>query len=247
MTCRFLCILLLCAAPLGAAADDRLVRLAAPEALVDTGVFRNILPRFTLKTRVRVELVGLDEGADAALGRAGRPMFDALGKTWRMEVLSPDHPGTERFRDWLASDVGQRTLAAYSAPSGATFGPPTVAEAEVEEGEMTGDAVLGHAVSRAKCTRCHAVDEATAGAAFGSTPSFGVLRALGDWEYRFSAFYALNPHPSFTIITDLTEPFPEDRPPPIVPIELTLEEVEAVTAYVAAMPAADLGAPIQSK
>ena len=230
---------------MGAVADDRLVRLSAPDALVDTGLFRNILPRFTLKTQVRVQLVALDDAADAALGPAGDPVFDGLGKTWHLEVLSEGHPGTQRFADWLASDVGQRTLAAYNAPSGATFGPPSVVEEVVEVVEMTGDALLGHEVSLAKCTRCHAVDEATRGKGLASTPSFGVLRALSDWEYRFGAFYVLNPHPSFTIITDLTEPFPEDRPPPIVPIELTIEEVEAVMAYVAAMPATDLGAPIQ--
>lgn len=247
MTYRFLCILLICLTPLGAAAEDRLVRLSAPDMLVDTGLFRNILPRFTLKTQVRVQLVALDDAADAALGPAGRPVFDGLGKTWHLEVLSTEHPGTKRFADWLASEVGQRTLAAYNAPSGATFGPPTVKKVEVAKVEMTGDALLGHEVSLAKCTRCHAVDEATRGKGIASSPSFGALRALGDWEQRFAAFYALNPHPSFTIITDLTEPFPEDRPPPIVPIELSLEEVEAVLAYVAAMPATDLGAPIQSK
>lgn len=71
-----------------------------------------------------------------------------------------------------------------------------------------------------------------------------MLRSLPDWEERFAAFYALNPHPSFTIIEDVTPPFPADRPPPLVPIRLTLDEVEAVLAYVTAMDAAELGAPL---
>jgi hypothetical protein len=110
---------------------------------------------------------------------------------------------------------------------------------------MEGDAELGHAVSRAKCTRCHAVDEATRGWGIGSTPSFGILRALPDWEERFTAFYALKPHAAFTQITDLTEPFPVSRPSPIAPIALTLDEFDALIAYVAAMQAADLGAPLK--
>ena len=114
----------------------------------------------------------------------------------------------------------------------------------VVEVALDGDAELGHKVSREKCTRCHAVDSATKGWGIGSTPSFGVLRSLDDWEGRFAAFYALNPHPAFTQIEDITEPFPMDRPSPIAPIELTFDELQAMLAYVAAMPAADLGKPL---
>ena len=72
-----------------------------------------------------------------------------------------------------------------------------------------------------------------------------MLRSLPDWADRFDAFYALNPHPAFTQVEGVSEPFPENRPSPIVPIEMTLDEVEAVRAYVATMKAADLGAPLQ--
>jgi len=245
MASRFLCILLLCAAPLAALADDRLVRLAAPQALVDTGLFDYALPRFSLKTRVKVDLVAPGAPAEMALGDTGRPVFDGLGRTWRMQVSAADHPGAAKLADWLRSDVGLRTVTAFAPDGTAPFAPPTVQKAAVAEVEMTGDAQLGHEVSLRACTRCHAVDEDTRGAGIGSTPSFGILRALDDWEERFAAWYALNPHPAFTIITDLTPPFPADRPSPIVPIELSLEEVEAVLAYVAAMPAADLGQPIR--
>ena len=43
----------------------------------------------------------------------------------------------------------------------------------------------------------------------------------------------------------MTAPFPINRPSPIVPVEVTLDEVEAILAYVAEMAPADLGAPIQ--
>ena len=45
--------------PISVLADERLVRLYAPEALIDTGMMRHILPRFTLKTQVRVETGGV--------------------------------------------------------------------------------------------------------------------------------------------------------------------------------------------
>ncbi|MEX0287266.1 MAG: hypothetical protein AB3N23_21885 [Paracoccaceae bacterium] len=225
-------------------AEDRLVRLYAPAALVDTGLMKHMLPRFSLKTQVRVEV--LDDPADAnlTLGDAGRALFEGAGQVWKMDVSTPDHPGTAKLAAWLTSEVGQRTITGFAPDGEALFGPPGEEQQEVVEVALDGDAVLGHEVSRAKCTRCHAVDDATRGWGIGSTPSFGILRALPDWEARFAAFYVLNPHPAFTQITDLTEPFPENRPSPIAPVVMDLEELEALMAYVATMPAADLGKPL---
>jgi hypothetical protein len=122
-----------------------------------------------------------------------------------------------------------------------------VQEAAAPVVEVAGDAVLGRDVAKLKCARCHAVDDATRMTAIGSTPSFFVLRSFGDWETRFTLFYRLAPHGAFTQVAEVTAPFPEDRPSPIVPIEMTLEEVEAVTAYVAGLPVADLGKPLEQK
>ena len=226
-------------------ADDRLVRLHAAEALAESGLLEFILPRFSLKTQIRVEQVSDPGVADLALGEEGRAVFAGLGETWAIEILSPDHVGTLKLADWLLSDVGQNTVASYAPDGAAPFGPPAEAEPQRVVIAFDGDAEEGHRISRAKCVRCHAVDAATKGWGIGSTPSFAVLRALPDWEERFSAFYVLNPHPAFTQIADLTAPFPIERPSPIVPIEMTLDEIEALMAYVAAMAAADLGAPIQ--
>ena len=79
----------------------------------------------------------------------------------------------------------------------------------------------------------------------GSTPSFAVLRALGDWDARFQSFYTLRPHPAFTQVEDVTEPFDPQRPPPIAPLEMTLDDLNEILAYVEAIEAADLGAPLQ--
>ena len=226
-------------------ADDKLVRLYAPEPLIDSGLFKHILPRFSLKTQVKVQQVAVSDEADVAFGDMGRPVFTGLGQTWSMELNSPQHLATKRFADWLLSDIGQRTVVSFAPNGDAPFSPPGPVIRETVEVTIDGDAVAGHRVSREKCTRCHAVDDATKGWGIGSTPSFAVLRALPDWEARFEAFYVLNPHPAFTQITNLTPPFPVNRPSPISPIELDLDELSALMAYVAGMDAADLGNPLE--
>lgn len=237
-------ILVLALMPTFGAANDRQVRLAVPQELVETGLLKFALPRFSLKTQVRVEIVPDGAEAEMALGDKGRAIFEGPNQVWKLDVQAGDHPGAKRLAEWLRSEVGQRTIASFAPEGEALFGPPGLVEEETQEVVFGEEAELGHKVSRAKCTRCHGVDAETAGWGIGSTPSFGVLRALPDWEARFAAFYALNPHPAFTQIEDLTEPFPVDRPSPIAPITLTLDEVDAMLAYIAAMPAADLGQPL---
>lgn len=244
MMWRVLMIVLL-SLPVSVRAEDKLVRLHAPDALIESGLLKHILPRFSLKTQVRIEQVATPDSADLALGSDGRAIFAGLGQTWHMEIRSGDHPGTERLADWLLSDIGQRTITSFAPRGEAPFGPSGAVQQETVEISIDGDAEAGHRVSVEKCTRCHAVDAATTGWGIGSTPSFSVLRALPDWEARFAAFYVLNPHPAFTQITDLTPPFPINRPSPISPIELDLDELEALMAYVAAMTAADLGKPLE--
>ncbi|TNF19653.1 MAG: hypothetical protein EP318_14100 [Rhodobacteraceae bacterium] len=236
--------LVLALLPLGAGAEDRLLRLNAPAALRDTGLLDYILPRFTLKTRVKVEQVPEPGAADLVLGDEGRALFEGAGQVWHM-ALATDDVDAARFADWLAGEVGRRTVLAYAPEGTPLFAPPReVAKAPVEV-RFDGDAERGHEVSRAKCRRCHAVDDASHMSSIGSTPSFGVLRSLTDWSTRFAGFYLLNPHPSFMIIDGVTDPFSDQSPPPIVPIELTLDELEAMLAYVSRIPAADLGAPIE--
>ncbi len=237
---RIFMVVLICL-PGAVWADDRLVRLHADPALSESGLLKHILPRFSLKTQVRVEKVDDTDLADLILGQTGRALFSGLGQTWKMDVPGAGHPGTDKLATWLKSDIGQRTIASFAPDGEALFGAPEEEEAVAVVLEFDGDPEAGHKVSREKCTRCHAVDDATRGWGIGSTPSFSVLRALPDWEGRFAAFYALNPHPAFTQITEVTDPFPVDRPSPISPIELSLDELEALLAYVGAMRAADLG------
>jgi len=228
-----------------ARADDKRFRLSAPAALVESGLLDYLLPRFSLKTGVRIEVVGSGDPAEVTFGNeAGRPVFKGDGTLWRM-ARDGDHPGAARFADWLTSEIGQRTVTSYEVAGRAPFTLPEVAE-EVEAAPIfDGDAAAGKRVSLVQCGRCHVVAPENRMNAMGSTPSFAVLRTLPDWAARFQSFYVLNPHPAFTQVEDVTAPFPIDRPSPIVPIEVTLDEVEAILAYVAEMAPADLGAPLQ--
>jgi len=244
MLIRVLTSVLICL-PLGALADEKLVRLHAPEALAETGVLSYILPRFSLKTQVRVEKVSDPAVADVLLGNTGSALFEGAGQVWKLEVISPDHPGTEKLAKWLQSEIGQRAVAGYAPEGQALFTPAEPGEVEVVEVSISGDAELGHELAYAKCVRCHAVDEATRGSGIGSTPSFGVLRTMSDWEVRFTTFYTLKPHAAFTQITGVTDPFPPELPSPIVPIEMSPNELQAMLAYIAVMQPADLGKPLE--
>jgi hypothetical protein len=106
------------------------------------------------------------------------------------------------------------------------------------------DIELGEAQSLLHCGRCHVVNEKNRMGGIGSTPSFGALRAMPAWEDRFAVFWTLNPHPSFTQVEGMTEPFDPQHPPAIAPVWPTLEEVEAINAFAASIPPKDLGAEV---
>lgn len=228
-----------------ARADDRLVRMMAPQALLDSGLLKHLLPRFSLKTQVRVQIVALGEAHEVAFGSEGTPVFVGPAAVWSLRVLEPEHKAVRRFTDWLSSEVGQRTITSF-APGGIQMF--TLAEEQESEElalKFDGNAVLGRELSRQLCGRCHVVRSEERMNSIGSTPSFFVLRTLDNWADRFQAFYTLNPHPSFTQVEGVTLPFAENLPPPIVPVEITLGQLDAILTYVAKLTPADLGAPLQ--
>lgn len=222
-------------------------RLSAPDGLIETGLLKYVLPRFSLKTGVRIELVSPGQAAEVALSADGDGprVFTGPQATWRLQVNATTHEGAVRFADWLRSEVGQRTVTSYEVDGVALFSLPSREETEIVTLTFDGDPVKGKDLSVLHCARCHAVSEETRMNTIGSTPSFFVLRAMGDWDVRFQAFYALNPHPAFTQVAEVTPPFPIDRPSPIAPVEITLDDLEAILSYVANVPPADLGAPIR--
>ena len=228
-----------------AVAQDRRVTLAAPAELAADGFLKYVLPRFSLKTGIRVAPVGFDEGGDVLLGPAvadGRPAFERAGVLYR--VAAPNGEFARRFADWLVSDVGRRTVEAFAAEGAPRYRAATAEDAARGETGIAGNVAAGMRLSYARCGRCHVVGPKNRMKGLGSTPSFAVLRTLDDWEDRFHAFYALNPHPSFTQVENVTEPFDEARPPPIVPLRITLADLEAIVAYVATVRPAELAAPL---
>ncbi|MCB1340830.1 MAG: c-type cytochrome [Pseudooceanicola sp.] len=236
-------MLLLCLSLLASAsplAAQEALGLAAPPALADTGLLQYLLPRFSLKTGVRVvpDPGGTMELADAA---PGTPVFAGAGVTWHLRP--GDDPRAVRFLEWLTSDIGRRTIDSFPGP--ATFTTDLTPPEEDTAPEITGDAALGADLSRTHCARCHVIGEADRNKGIGSTPSFAVLRALNDWDERFMTFYVRAPHPAFTQIQGITAPFDITRPSPIAPLLMQPEDIDAILAFVAAMNAANLGAPLQ--
>ncbi len=242
--CGALALVMAVVLPLAAQADDKRFSLAAPASLVESGLLDYLLPRFSLKTGVRIEVVPGKAAAEVALGtQEGRAVFTGSGETWRLR-LRGNHPGAVRFVDWLTSEIGRRTVTSYEVAGTAPFAPPEADAMEEEAPSFDGDAALGRRVAQAKCGRCHVV-ASDRGGGIGSTPSFQALRTLSDWDARFQTFYALNPHPAFTQVTGVTGGFAKHLPPAIVPVEVSPDEIEAILAYVAGIAPADLGAPLQ--
>lgn len=226
-----------------ASAQDKAFSLQIPDELNETGFIKHLLPRFSLKTSIRITPTA--EAGDAAFGTEGVAVFRNGETVWRLS--KNDGPFTDRFQEWLLSDIGKRTIMAFAPGGEPLFSADVSVQADVQTVAISGDAVLGEKISLKKCGRCHVINDTNRMNAIGSTPSFGLLRSFPDWQERFETFFLLRPHPAFTQVADVTEPFANHLPSPIVPIEVTLEEIEAITAYVVSIPPADLGAPLQSQ
>ncbi|UXX84963.1 hypothetical protein [Roseovarius pelagicus] len=239
---RLACIAAIVASP--AVAQDKSFSLQVPKTLVETGLMNYLLPRFSLKTGVRITLT--TEQADATFGPQGVPVFRREDVLWYL--AKTDDPDTNAFHDWLLSDIGKRTIEAFAPDGVELFSADVSAQAGDQPiAALSGDAILGEVTSLEKCGRCHVVNDANRMKAIGSTPSFALMRTFPDWQQRFETFFILKPHAAFTQVAEVTAPFPENLPSPIAPIEVTLEQIDAITAYVGSIPPADLGAPIQSQ
>jgi len=238
-------------------AQEKSLTLSAPPVLSETGFLRYVLPRFSLKTSIRILITEDPAEADIVLAAAsdlaqGRALITDTrdGTTYSIAATGAETPGAEhsaRFMEWLASETGQRTLSSHRLNDTQIFALAERVEETVAEPVITGDLALGEEVSLVRCGRCHVINARNRANGIGSAPSFAALKAMSDWDYRFQVFYTLNPHPSFTQIDGITEPFDPARPSPIVPITLDQTELEAVLAYVASITPLDLGAQIELK
>lgn len=240
---KFGALLLCLILPEVATAQDRDFTLSAPAEIVQSGVLQHLLPRFSLKHGVRITQV--PENGDVVIGREGVPVFAGLGTVWHLMQTDAEGPGL--FTAWLLSDIGKRTIAAFQPDGVPLFTSPIIAEVRTPDMTFGGDPVKGHALSLEHCGRCHVIDETNRMNGMDQAPSFGAMRTIADWQIRFATFYALNPHPSFTQVADITPPFPVNLPPAIVPVTVTEQELDAILAYVATLVPADLGAPLQNQ
>ena len=105
----------------------------------------------------------------------------------------------------------------------------------------------GEKLALFNCGRCHVIGPRNKMGGIGSTPSFPVLRTIEDWEDRMKAFWTLRPHPSFTQIEGVTEPFPADQPAHVHPVTLTLDDVDKIVDYARTVPPADLGSDLNMR
>lgn len=239
----FAALLIFLSPALPATAQTKSFSLSADAELIENGAIKHLLPRFSLKTGVKVAVI--ESEADARLGKDadGQAMFQSSdGAVFRLAIAEGEAKEfAERFRDWLSSDIGQRAVQKIKVDGANPYGPPdAVAVVEVEI-EIEGDVKLGEEIAHRRCGRCHVVSKKNRFGGIGSTPSFGAMKRLTEWEARFQTFWTLNPHPAFTQIEDVTEPFDPQRPSPIAPLELTQDELEALLAYVMTIKPKDLG------
>lgn len=227
-------------------AEDGILRFSAPASLTETGLLNYLIPRFSLKTGIRMKLAGEGEPASIHLNSDGRGRlaFSGPRNDWYLEISRGDKTAT-RFEDWLFGEIGRRTVASFAVEGQQMFNPAAARKKQAAITALTGDAVLGESLAERHCGRCHMVNEKTRMTTIGSTPSFALMRGFADWSSRFEAFYSLNPHPSFTLVENVTEPFDETRPPPIAPLELSLKDIEAILAFVQTIEPAKLGSPLK--
>ncbi|MEZ5651655.1 MAG: c-type cytochrome [Burkholderiaceae bacterium] len=231
-----------------AAAQGRQFTLSAPASLTDNGLLAYLVPRFSLKTATRVRVVADDAPADAALNRAsaGRPVFSGPDGDWSLAITDgPNAAAVGRFEAWLTSEIGRNTVLAFAVNGRHPYRPADVAKADATTARIVGDADQGEVLAERHCGRCHMVNERTRMTTIGSTPSFALLRGFPDWLARFQSFFVRRPHPAFTQVRDVTEPFHESRPPPISPLRMTIDDVQAIAAYVETIEPADLGQPLK--
>ena len=230
-----------------AIAQDADLTLRMPADLIAQGFDKQLLPRFGFKHRIRVSAVP-DGPADMVLGAGigdGKFVFRAADGT-EFTLVAGDDPRGATFLAWLTSTPGQAWIESFAPGGTQLFFTEVIVEVVEEEEVFDGDTQTGSDLAILHCGRCHVVDKRNRMGGIGSTPSFAALRGRDNWPDLFRAFYVHNPHPSFTQVEGVTEPFDPNRAVHVAKVEITIDDVEAITAFVATLKPKDLGAPVQS-
>lgn len=245
----------LLSAGIGTARARELAVGGASDAGVEA-LLKHVGTRFWLKTQIRLRVA--ETGADllvaelapgARPGRGEKAVFKRGEAIYAVRVAADasEQDAAGRFLDWLVSPAGVSAIESFAAPDGAAFSTDIAfPEVVIAEPEAAPEQVrLGEELAYRHCGRCHVVGERNRYGGIGSTPSFRALRNRAEWRDQFDAFWIYRPHPAFSQIDGVTEPFDPAAPPAAHPLEMTIEEVEAVTAYVSTLEPKDLGAPLK--
>lgn len=226
--------------------QDREITLVSDPALEESGLWAYVLPRFKLKTGIKVHVFYGQTGGDILISGQGVPLLIRDdGVEFGLTVLEENIHST-KFTEWLTSDIGARTILAFQVEGRSPF-TPAETTVEVVEVVLQGNNSAGEEVAYRKCGRCHVIGERNKYGGIDSTPSFGALRTFDDWQEKFGRFWELNPHPSFMQVEDMTEPFDPSRPPHIYPVTLTLDEVSDIGAYMQTVTPKDLGPKLEGE
>ena len=126
-------------------------------------------------------------------------------------------------------------MAGGPGPDGVAAGRLTAALSV--PGMAIADVERGREVAATHCTRCHVVGDINPYGGIESTPSFIGMKRLADWERRYAEFYILPPHPALVRIEEVSAERDEERPAFVTEIVLTLDDVDAILAFVKTLPA----------
>lgn len=97
---------------------------------------------------------------------------------------------------------------------------------------IAADIKNGERLAREHCTRCHVVGDMNKYGGIGSTPSFGAIKTMADWQHRFEIFFTLLPHPAVVKIEGVSEERPEHLPAFAKQITLTVDELEDLLRFI---------------
>ena len=215
-----------------------------PEALV-----QYMIPRFALKTRIRFERVESDGEIQLSHDPdlMGVPIFTLQPNLTVMLVTTledQDQAQFDIFRDWLQSGPGRSALSDFRQNGLQVAYPIEAPEEAPIKFVIVGDPVLGEEISTLHCQRCHKINRADKYSGVGNAPSFHAMRAFDDWYIRFSTFYNANPHKALIFVAG--SGIEKDRDMiAIAPIDMKIEDINHIVAFVHSLTPLDLGSPIQ--
>jgi hypothetical protein len=216
---------------------------------VPANLIQYIVPRFSLKTRIRFDRV--ETAGDLRLviqqSEHGVAIFSlASGETVYLEpngsaLSDPDYLG---FVDWLLSDPGRAAIADFRQDGAQVAFPMAAIEEAPVQVTIVGDPGHGQELSVSHCRRCHKVDRADKYSGIGNAPSFHAMRSCDDWFLRFSTFYTVSPHKA--LISVKGSGIEQDRGLiTIAPIDLQMSDINDIVAFVHTLTPLDLGQPLQ--